>query len=330
MKIKIAICGYGNLGKGVEAEIVRHDDMELVAVFTRRKLPEALSIKSDVPVVAVEDAVTIDSRWKKKVDVMILCGGSAKDLPEQSPLLAEMYNIVDSYDTHAKIAAHMQVVDAKARQGERLAVISAGWDPGLFSLMRLYGESIIPHGATASFWGYGVSQGHSDAIRCIEGVVDAVQYTIPIEEAIEKARHGEAGVLLPRDRHRRVCYVAVAAEADKVKIEQAIINMPHYFADYDTSVIFATVDELRQNHASLPHGGQVIRVGETGTGHRQLLEFGLKLESNPEFTASVLLAYARAAYRLHAEGQTGARTVFDIAPRYLFAPGVDEAISRLL
>ncbi|MCL2719242.1 MAG: diaminopimelate dehydrogenase [Lachnospiraceae bacterium] len=326
MKIKIAICGYGNLGRGIESEIAKNDDMELVAIFTRRKPVSTLEIKSDVPVVHMDDL----EKWQGKIDVMILCGGSAKDLPVQSPEIARLFNIVDSFDTHAKIPEHKSKVDTAARAGGKTAVISVGWDPGLFSIFRLYSGAIVPAGATGSFWGYGVSQGHSDAIRQVEGVANAVQYSIPQEEAIEKARQGKAEDLSTREKHKRLCYVVAEEGADLVRIENEIKEMPNYFADYDTDVIFATSEELKKNHSRLPHGGYVIHSGETGAGNKQKIELTLKLDSNPEFTASVMISCARAAARMNREGMIGAKTVFDIPPVYLSAIEDDEVVRLLL
>ena len=325
MKIKIGICGYGNLGRGIESEISKNNDMELVAIFTRRKPVESLKTNSNVPVVHMDDIET----WKSKVDVMILCGGSAFDLPKQSPMMAKHFNIVDSFDTHAKIPEHKKNVDTAAKESGYTAVISGGWDPGLFSLLRLYAQAIIPTGATGSFWGYGVSQGHSGAIRCLDGVADAVQYSIPQEDAIDKARKGEASTLTTREKHKRLCYVVAKAEADKERIERDIKEMPNYFADYDTEVRFITQEELDRDHSTLPHGGYIIHAGQTGEGNKQMIELTLKLDSNPEFTSSVLLACARAAYRMNKEGQTGAKTVFDIPPKYL-SPVEDDELVRLL
>ncbi|MCL2052228.1 MAG: diaminopimelate dehydrogenase [Lachnospiraceae bacterium] len=326
MKIKIGICGYGNLGRGVESEIKKHNDMELAAIFTRRNPAENLKTNSAVPVVHLDHAVL----WESKIDVMILCGGSATDLPVQSPQLARLFNIVDSFDTHAKIPEFKEKVDSSARAGGKCAVISAGWDPGLFSLIRLYAGTIIPAGTTGSFWGHGVSQGHSDAVRRIKGVVNAIQYTIPQDEAIKRARQGEAAGLTTREKHKRLCYVVAEQGADLLRIEKEIKEMPNYFADYDTDVIFITLEELKKNHSQLPHGGYVIHAGETGDGNKHLIEFTLKLDSNPEFTASILLACARAAFRMHKEGMSGAKTIFDIPPIYLSALDDDEAVRLLL
>lgn len=332
MKIKIGICGYGNLGRGIESEISKNEDMELVAIFTRRRAADALKVNSAVSVVHLDDIAEWQSECgqPRKIDVMIMCGGSAFDLPMQSPAMAKYFNIVDSFDTHAKIPEHKKNVGTAAEAGGNMAVISVGWDPGLFSLIRLYAGAVIPSGATGSFWGYGVSQGHSGAIRGLSGVVDAIQYSIPQEDAIEKARQGKANDLSPRDKHKRLCYVVAKEGADQKRIEQEIKEMPNYFADYDTDVNFITMEELKKNHSRLPHGGYIIHAGETGDGNRQMIEFTLKLDSNPEFTASVMLACARAAYRMNQEGMVGAKTVFDIPPSYLSPLGDDEVVRLLL
>jgi len=326
MKIKIGICGYGNLGKGIEAGISQNADMELAAVFTRRKPVESLKIKSNVPVVHIDDVAD----WVGKIDVMILCGGSAKDLPEQAPMLAKMFNTVDSFDTHAKIPEFFKTVNEAAVVGEKVSIISVGWDPGLFSIARLYAGSVLPSGDTHTFWGAGVSQGHSDAVRRVDGVLDAVQYTIPLDEAIEKVKTGEKIKLTTREKHERVCYVVAQDGADKSKIEKEIKEMPHYFDEYNTTVNFVSLEELKANHSKLKHGGQVIHAGKTGAGNNQVIEFSLKLGSNPEFTASVLLAYARAAYRLSDSCDFGAKTVFDIPPILLAAASRDDVIKELL
>jgi len=310
-KIKIGIVGYGNLGRGVELSLRQNPDMELVAVFSRRD-PSTLSLLTEgVHAVHMNDILD----YKGKIDVMILCGGSATDLPTQSPEIAAHFNLIDSYDTHAMIPEHYANVDKVAKTGETLGIIAVGWDPGLFSLNRLYAESVLPKGETFTFWGPGLSQGHSDAIRRVEGVLDGVQYTIPIEDAINKARSGQGSTLTTRDKHLRQCYVVAASDADQTKIEETIKNMPNYFADYETEVNFISAEELQANHSKMPHGGFVIRSGETGdTNNKHIIEYALKEDSNPEFTSAVLVCYARAAYRLNKEGQTGARTVFDIAP----------------
>ena len=316
-KIRIGILGYGNLGKGVELAIRQNPDMELAAFFTRRA-PEALKTQSpDVPVYNVKDAIS----KKDDIDVMILCGGSATDLPVQSPEYAKYFNIVDSFDTHAKIPEHFANVDASAKEGGHVAFISVGWDPGMFSLQRLIGNCILPNGKDYTFWGKGVSQGHSDAIRRIAGVKDARQYTIPVESALEAVRSGSEPELTTRQKHTRECFVVAEEGADLKKIEEEIVTMPNYFADYDTTVHFISEEELLRDHAGIPHGGFVIRTGKTGWNNENshVIEYSLKLDSNPEFTSSVLAAYARAAYRLRKEGQTGCKTVFDIAPAYLAA-----------
>ncbi len=324
-KIKIGIVGYGNLGRGVVAAIKQNPDMELTAVFTRRD-PGSASGNSGLNVLHVSAA----NDFKGVIDVMILCGGSATDLPEQGPVFAGMFNTVDSFDTHAKIPEYYDAVDAAAKKGGNVAVISTGWDPGMFSINRLYAESILPEGKEYTFWGKGVSQGHSDAIRRVEGVKGGVQYTIPVKEALDKIRNGETPDLTTREKHIRECYVVAEEGADLRKIESDIVNMPHYFADYDTKVHFISEEELRKNHSAMPHGGFVIRSGVTGQGTKQIVEYSLKLESNPEFTASVLVAYARAAYRLSAEGQAGAKTVFDIAPGYLSPKSPEQLRKELL
>jgi len=324
-RIKIGICGYGNLGRGVESEIAKNPDLELVVVFTRRKPADALCIQANVPVVHVDDAAT----WKDKIDVVILCGGSANDLPVQGPEFAKIFNTVDSFDTHAKIPDYFQTMDQSAQSGGHISVVSIGWDPGLFSLMRLYMGSILQTGETYTFWGKGVSQGHSDAVRRIDGVENAVQYTIPLDSAMESIRNGKGVALTTREKHTRVCYVVAAEGADQKEIETKIKKMPYYFDEYDTTVYFISADELKANHSELPHGGNVMHMGTTGAGNHHIMEFSLKLESNPEFTASVLLAYARAAYRLSAKGECGARTIFDIPPVLL--SGIDaETLKKTL
>ena len=314
MSIRIGILGYGNLGRGVECAIKQNPDMELVAVFTRRN-PEQVSILTKTATVCHIDNV---ADWKDKIDVMILCGGSATDLPKQSPEYAKMFNIVDSFDTHARIPEHFANVDASAKEAGKVGIISVGWDPGMFSLNRMYANAILPEGKDYTFWGKGVSQGHSDAIRRIPGVKDAKQYTVPIEEAVEEVRSGSEPELSTRQKHLRECYVVAEEGADLAKIEETIKTMPNYFADYDTTVTFITEEELKANHSKMPHGGFVIRTGETGReGNKHVIEYSLKLDSNPEFTSSVLVAYARAAYRLAEKGESGARSVFDIAPALL-------------
>ncbi|MBB6670367.1 diaminopimelate dehydrogenase [Cohnella nanjingensis] len=306
--IKAGIVGYGNLGRGVEKAIAQNPDIDLVAIFTRRQ-PDQLASDSGS---ARFEHISAAEQYIGKIDVMILCGGSATDLPEQTPALARMFNTVDSFDTHAKIPEFFESVNAAAAQGGTVSVISTGWDPGLFSLNRLLAGAILPEGKEYTFWGKGVSQGHSDAIRRVPGVKNGVQYTVPVQEVIDRIRAGETPDFTTREKHLRQCYVVAEEGADLEQIRQTIVNMPNYFSDYDTTVTFISEDELRAEHQGMPHGGFVIRSGVTGQGTKQIIEFGLKLESNPEFTASVLVAYARAAYRLRQEGQTGARTVFDI------------------
>ncbi|MBE6983642.1 MAG: diaminopimelate dehydrogenase [Ruminococcaceae bacterium] len=296
--MNIGIYGYGNLGRGVEAAIAQNPDMQLVAVFTRRD-PKTLKIETEsATVVHTSDVLS----WKDKIDVMILCGGSATDLPEMTPALAEHFHLVDSYDNHSSIPAHYSAVDAVARKSATTALISCGWDPGMFSLNRLYGSAILPEGNDYTFWGRGVSQGHSDAIRRISGVLDARQYTVPVEDAMNRVRSGENPVLSTRDKHLRECYVVAADGADQAEIRRQIVTMPGYFADYDTTVTFITMDEMRAQHRALPHGGSVIRTGKTGNGNNQVVEFKLTLDSNPEFTGSVLVAFARAVYRMARRG----------------------------
>ena len=323
--IKIGIYGYGNLGRGVESEIKKNKDMQLVAIFTRRD-PSTLKTNSDAPVISASEV----NEWKDKIDVMILCGGSATDLPVQAPELAKSFNTVDSFDTHAKVPEQFANVDASASAGSHVSIISVGWDPGLFSLNRIYAECVLPEGNTYTFWGKGVSQGHSDAIRRIAGVKDARQYTIPVEESIEKVRNGENPELTTRQKHTRECFVVAEEGADLAQIEKEIKEMPNYFDEYDTTVHFISEEELKANHSKLPHGGFVIRSGETGNGNKEIIEYSLKLDSNPEFTSSTLLAYARACYRLASEGKFGAKTVFDVPPSYLSALNGDELRAKLL
>ena len=326
--MRIGILGYGNLGRGVECAIKQNPDMELVAVFTRRE-PENVSILTkDAKVCSVADV----EQWKDKIDVMILCGGSATDLPEQTPKYAELFNVVDSFDTHARIPEHFENVDAAAKKNGHVGIISVGWDPGMFSLNRLYANCILPEGKDYTFWGKGVSQGHSDAIRRVEGVKDGKQYTIPVESALEAVRNGENPELTTRQKHTRECFVVLEEGADAAKVEETIKNMPNYFADYDTTVHFISEEELKANHSGIPHGGFVIRSGQTGweQENKHVIEYSLKLDSNPEFTACVIVAYARAAYRLQQEGQTGCKTVFDIAPAYLSAKDGAELRKNLL
>ena len=328
MSIKIGILGYGNLGRGVECAVKQNDDMELVAVFTRRN-PEDVKILTETATVCnvadVED-------WKDKMDVMIICGGSATDLPKQTPVYAKMFNVIDSFDTHARIPEHFANVDAAAKEGGHVGIISVGWDPGMFSLNRLYANAILPDGNDYTFWGKGVSQGHSDAIRRVEGVKDGKQYTIPVEAALKAVRNGENPELTTRQKHTRECFVVLEEGADAAKVEEEIKTMPNYFSDYDTTVHFISEEELKANHSGIPHGGFVLRSGKTGWDgeNKHLIEYSLKLDSNPEFTSSVLIAYARAAYRLASEGQSGCKTVFDIAPAYLSAKSGEELRKHML
>ena len=328
MSIKIGILGYGNLGRGVECAVKQNDDMELVAVFTRRN-PEDVKILTETATVCnvadVED-------WKDKIDVMIICGGSATDLPKQTPVYAKMFNVIDSFDTHARIPEHFANVDAAAKEGGHVGIISVGWDPGMFSLNRLYANAILPDGNDYTFWGKGVSQGHSDAIRRVEGVKDGKQYTIPVEAALEAVRSGENPELTTRQKHTRECFVVLEEGADAAKVEEEIKTMPNYFSDYDTTVHFISEEELKANHSGIPHGGFVLRSGKTGWDgeNKHLIEYSLKLDSNPEFTSSVLIAYARAAYRLASEGQIGCKTVFDIEPAYLSAKSGEELRKHML
>lgn len=326
--MKIGIIGYGNLGRGIECAVRQNGDMELAAVFTRRNPGDVKILTQGVPVYSVDEA----EKMQGKLDVVILCGGSATDLPKQTPVYAKYFNVVDSFDTHAKIPEHFDRVDAAAKEGGHVALISCGWDPGMFSLNRLYANVILPEGKDYTFWGKGVSQGHSDAIRRVEGVKDAKQYTIPVEEALQQVRSGSNPELTTRQKHIRECFVVAKEGADKAKIEETIKTMPDYFADYDTIVHFISEEELKRDHSGIPHGGFVFRTGETGWNkeHKHVIEYSLKLDSNPEFTASVLLAYARAVNRLQREGQTGAKTVFDIAPAYLSPKSGEELRKHLL
>ncbi len=328
MSIRIGIVGYGNLGRGVECAIKHNPDMELAAVFTRRAPKSVEILTKQAKVYNVSEAASM----KNEIDVMILCGGSATDLPKQTPEFAEMFNVVDSFDTHAKIPEHFEAVDHAAKKGGKLAIISVGWDPGMFSLNRLYANSILTNGNDYTFWGKGVSQGHSDAIRRIKGVKDAKQYTIPVESALEDVRAGKNPQLSTRQKHTRECFVVAEDGADKTMIENEIVNMPNYFSDYDTTVHFITQEELLKNHSGIPHGGFVFRSGSTGWNdeNKHIIEYSLTLDSNPEFTSSVIVAYARAAYKLSQEGQTGCKTVFDIAPAYLSAESGEELRKRLL
>lgn len=310
-KIKVGIVGYGNLGKGAESAIRQQADMELVAVFSRRGSIQTLDPKTTS--VHIDEA----ENYQDKIDVMILCGGSATDLPEQTPHFAKMFNTVDSYDTHAKIPEFFASVDPVAQASGKTSIISAGWDPGLFSINRVLAEAVLPEGNTYTFWGKGLSQGHSDAVRRVDGVKAGVQYTIPSDEAMEKVRTGENPTLSTSEKHKRECFIVPEEGADTGKIEHTIKTMPNYFDEYDTTVHFITEEELKKNHSAMPHGGFVIHSGKTGEGNNQIYEFSLNLSSNPEFTASVLVAYARAAYRLNKEGQIGAKTCFEIGPGYL-------------
>lgn len=328
MSIRIGIYGYGNLGRGVESAIRQNGDMELAAVFTRRD-PKTLKIATDgVKVCHTDDAKNMIN----DIDVMILCGGSATDLPEQTPELSRYFNVVDSFDTHARIPEHFQNVDNSAKLSGKVALISVGWDPGMFSLNRLYASAILPEGKDYTFWGKGVSQGHSDAIRRIDGVLDAKQYTIPVDEALAAVRSGSNPELTTRQKHTRECFVVAKEGADLARIENEIKTMPNYFADYDTTVHFITAEELKRDHSGIPHGGFVIRSGKTGLNseHNHIIEYSLKLDSNPEFTASVIVAYARAAYRLNKEGACGCKTVFDVPPAYLSIKSLEELRKEML
>ena len=328
MNIRIGILGYGNLGRGVECAIKQNDDMSLAAVFTRRDPATVNILTEGVPVCRIEDA----AEWKDKIDVLILCGGSATDLPEQTPEFARMFNVIDSFDTHARIPEHYANVDAAAKEGGKVGIISVGWDPGMFSLNRLYANAILPDGKDYTFWGKGVSQGHSDAIRRVAGVKDAKQYTIPVDAALEAVRNGKNPELTTRQKHTRECFVVLEEGADSAKVEEEIKTMPNYFSEYDTTVHFISEEELKRDHSGIPHGGFVLRSGKTGWngGNSHLIEYSLKLDSNPEFTSSVLVAYARAAYKLSAEGVTGCKTVFDIAPAYLSSKSGEELRRSML
>ena len=327
MKIRIGIAGYGNLGKGVECAVKANSDMELVALFTRRN-PETVKTRTGIPVYTMDKA----PEMKNEIDVLILCGGSANDLPVQTPELAKYFNVIDSFDTHAKIPEHFTNVDKVSKECGKISIISAGWDPGMFSLNRLYGQAVLPHGKDYTFWGKGVSQGHSDAIRRIDGVKDARQYTIPVDTALESVRNGENPELSTRQKHTRECFVVAKDGADLAAIENAIKTMPNYFADYDTTVHFITEEEMKRDHTELPHGGVVFRSGTTGLNdeHKHIIEYKLQLDSNPEFTASVIAAFARAAYRMNKEGLCGCKTVFDIAPAYLHPASPEELRKNLL
>lgn len=326
-KIRIGIVGYGNIGRGVELAVERNEDMELKAVFTRR-VPENVEIMTKgAQVVHMDDILS----WKEDIDVMILCGGSATDLPVIGPEIVRDFNTVDSFDTHARIPEYFEQVDEAAREGGRIGIISVGWDPGMFSLNRMYAQSILVQGDTYTFWGKGVSQGHSDAIRRVKGVKNAIQYTVPVETAVEEVRSGSGPKLTTRQKHLRECYVVAEENAVLKEIEETIKNMPHYFSDYDTTVTFVTEEELQEKHCKMPHGGFVIRSGETGReGNKNVIEYSLKLDSNPEFTSSVLVCYARAAGRLSRKGESGARTVFDIAPGLLSMKSAKELRAELL
>lgn len=325
--MKIGIYGYGNLGRGVECATLTHKDAELVGVFTRRS-PESVKTALGTPVYAAADV----EKFKDKIDVLILCGGSATDLPEATPELSKNFNVVDSFDTHAKIPEHFARVDSVAREAGHTALISAGWDPGLFSIARLYASAALPDGSDYTFWGKGISQGHSDAIRRVPGVLDARQYTVPIEAALSAVRDGETPTLTTADKHRRECYVVLKEGADADAVREAIVNMPNYFADYETTVNFISMDELQKNHSKMPHGGMVIRNGRTGVDgeHSHTVELGLRLDSNPEFTASVLVAYARAVVKMNSRGDFGCKTVFDVAPVDLSVFSGEELRKRML
>ncbi|MFC5701416.1 diaminopimelate dehydrogenase [Cohnella faecalis] len=323
--IKIGIVGYGNLGRGVVSAIGQNPDMELVGVFTRRE-PASFGSEGGLTFLHVSDL----EGYKDRIDVLILCGGSATDLPEQGPFFSKSFNTVDSFDTHAKIPEYFEQVNDSALTAGKVAVISTGWDPGLFSINRLMAESILSEGTDYTFWGKGVSQGHSDAIRRVQGVKGGVQYTVPVNEVIDQIRQGQTPELSTRQKHLRQCFVVAQEGADQEQIRQEIVSMPNYFSDYDTTVTFISEEELRRDHSQMPHGGFVIRSGVTGTNTRQIIEYSLKLESNPEFTASVLVAYARAAYRLNKEGASGAKTVFDIAPGYLSPKSAAQLRKELL
>lgn len=326
--MRVGILGYGNLGRGIESAVRQNDDMELSCIITRRDPKTVTPATKDVPVYAAED---IES-YKDKIDVLVLCGGSATDLPKQTPEYAKYFNVIDSFDTHAKIPEHFAEVDRVAKENGNVAMISCGWDPGMFSLMRLYGLGVLPEGSDETFWGKGVSQGHSDAIRRVEGVKNAKQYTIPVEAALEAVRSGENPKLTTREKHIRECFVVPKEGADLEKIEKTIQSMPNYFADYDTTVHFISQEEFDTNHTGIPHGGFVFRTGVTGLNkeHKHIIEYRLQLDSNPEFTSSVILAFARAVYRLSKEGAVGCKTVFDIPPAYLSSLSGAELRAKLL
>ncbi len=325
--MKIAICGYGNLGCGVECAVTSAKDMELFAVFTKRD-PSTVHPRTDTPVYNIKDIL----KYKDEIDVLVLCAGSATDLPEMTPLLSKDFCVVDSFDTHAAIPTHFKNVDAAAKLGGKLSLISAGWDPGMFSINRLYASAVLPNGKDYTFWGKGVSQGHSDAIRRIDGVLDARQYTIPIESALQSVRRGESPEFTARQKHLRECFVVAEENADKARIENEIKTMPNYFADYDTIVHFISMDELKRDHSALPHGGFVIRTGETGYDgeHKHVIEYSLKLDSNPEFTASVIVSYARAVFKMYERGTRGCVTVFDVAPADLSPLSAEEIRATML
>ncbi len=327
MKIRVGIAGYGNLGRGVESAVSASSDMELVALFTRRA-PETIKTVTNIPVYHISKA----PEMKNEIDVLILCGGSANDLPEQTPELAKYFNVIDSFDTHAKIPNHFDNVDKASREADKISMISVGWDPGMFSLNRVVAQAILPNGCDYTFWGRGVSQGHSDAIRRIPGVVDARQYTVPVESAINAVRNGENPELSTRDKHTRECYVVAEEGADLKAIENAIVTMPNYFADYNTTVTFISREELDSNHKGIPHGGMVFRCGTTGFNNenKHIIEYKLNLDSNPEFTSSVIVAYARAMYRMYMDGLRGCKTVFDVAPAYLHPASAEELRKNLL
>ncbi len=327
MSIKVGILGYGNLGRGIECAVKQNPDMELAAVFTRRP-PETVKILGDTPVYHIDEVLN----HKDEIDILILCGGSATDLPVQTPEYAKYFNVVDSFDTHAKIPEHFNNVDKAAKEGGNIAVISCGWDPGMFSLNRLYASAVLPCGKDYTFWGKGVSQGHSDAIRRIDGVLDAKQYTIPVDAALDAVRSGTNPELSTRQKHLRECFVVAAEDADKARIENEIKTMPNYFADYDTTVHFISMEELKRDHSGIPHGGFVIRSGKTGWEgeNTHIIEYSLKLDSNPEFTASVIVACARAAYRMKNEGFTGCKTIFDLPPAYLSPKSPEELRKEML
>lgn len=326
--MKIAILGYGNLGRGVESAIKQNSDMSLFAVFTRRN-PKTMTIQTKTAKVLHVDDIL---KYKSEIDVLVICGGSATDLPVQTPEYVKYFNVIDSFDTHAKIPEHFENVDKNAMESGKIGIISVGWDPGMFSLNRLYANAILPIGSDYTFWGKGVSQGHSDAIRRIEGVIDARQYTIPVESAVNAVKNGETPEFTTRQKHTRECFVVVADGADKSRIEKEIVTMPNYFADYDTTVHFITMEEMKRDHSGLSHGGTVIRSGKTGWNNKNtaIIEYNLKLDSNPEFTASVLIAYARAAYRLNQKGEKGCKTVFDIPPALLSSDTPENLRKHLL